>query len=105
MKYKKSFFISQGIRLVRCAQTGVGKGIGYVSFAFMASVETALTMNGTVYINNRPVRVSKCVKKLKKKEEVKKKAKPRSKKETWREDRFMKKYFRTYNLMYVPCPS
>jgi len=86
----------EGIRLVRCQNTGVGKGIGYVSFSFVESVETAISMNDTVTINDRPIRVTKCVKKLKKKEEnprFQNKGKPRTQKNNWREDRFMKKYY------------
>lgn len=86
----------EGVRLVRCPNTGIGKGIGYVSFSFKESVETALSMDGTVTINDRPIRVSKCVKKLKKKEEnprLKKKGKPRTEKDKRREAQFIKKYY------------
>ncbi len=50
--------------MIRDRDTGLGKGFGYVNFLDKASVELALKKDGDDF-NNRPLRISRCVKKLK----------------------------------------
>lgn len=57
----------ESVRIVRDRDTGLGKGFGYVNFVDRASVELALKMDGAEF-NNRALRISRCVKKLKKTE-------------------------------------
>jgi RNA recognition motif-containing protein len=57
----------ESVRLVRDRDTGLGKGFGYVNFEDRAAVELALKKDGAEF-KNRALRISRCVKKVKKTE-------------------------------------
>ncbi|CAF0757730.1 unnamed protein product [Brachionus calyciflorus] len=52
------------VRLIRDNKTGIGKGFGYVQFKTADTVALAIRLEGTS-INNRKIRVERCVKKQK----------------------------------------
>lgn len=52
------------VRLIRDNKTGIGKGFGYVQFKTTDSVSLAVRLNGST-INERKIRVERCVKKQK----------------------------------------
>lgn len=56
------------VRIIRDNKTGIGKGFGYVQFKTSDTVSLGLKMDGTL-INDRKIRVNRCVKKLKPKKE------------------------------------
>jgi nucleolar protein 12 len=53
------------VRVIRDNKTGVGKGIGYVSFKTADAVILALKLNKSE-VDSRPIRVERCSKKQKK---------------------------------------
>ncbi|KAG8223230.1 hypothetical protein J437_LFUL003581 [Ladona fulva] len=59
----------ESIRIIRDSLTGFGKGFCYVNFKDLSSVELALKLDGHVY-KDRPLRITKAVKKLPQKVEV-----------------------------------
>ena len=84
--------------MIRCNQTGMGKGFGYVNFAFRESVDTALAMKDKVTILNRIARIERCVKKMKKEEvETQKKGKKKAPKEEFSEKHILDKYYTAGN--------
>jgi nucleolar protein 12 len=56
------------VRIIRDNKTGIGKGFGYVQFKTSDTVSLGLKMDGTL-MNDRKIRVNRCVKKLKPKKE------------------------------------
>jgi nucleolar protein 12 len=76
------------VRVIRDNRTGIGKGIGYVVFKTSDSVNLALKLNNSE-IDNRKIRVERCVKKKKLKKDgkhqssaVEEKSKTKSKQKT-----------------------
>lgn len=66
------------VRVVRDNATGLGKGFGYVNFDDRGAVELALKKNQND-LQNRSIRISRCVKKPKEKKEHKNPSNPRKK--------------------------
>jgi nucleolar protein 12 len=68
------------VRIIRDNKTGIGKGIGYVTFTEPGSVNLALKLN-SVEVNERKIRVERCSKKQKVKKTEKKESTKKPQKE------------------------